>query len=133
MSEYQIIAFRAIDGPVREKDLEFMHRQSSRAEITPWSFDNEYHFGDFRGNAEEMLRRGYDFHLHYANFGTRKLMIRLPHGLPDAQAAAPYFEDESLSFAKDKRGPGGILRIEPFYEAGELDDLWEMDDCLERL
>ena len=78
MSEYQVVAFRAIDAPVSEKNLEYMRRQSSRAEITPWTFDNEYHFGDFRGKADEMLRRGYDLHLHYANFGIRRLMIRLP-------------------------------------------------------
>ena len=46
MSEYQYVGFRAIDGPVSEKTLEFMRRQSTRAEITPWSFDNEYHYGE---------------------------------------------------------------------------------------
>jgi len=133
MSEYQYVGFRAIDGPVSEKDLEFMRQQSSRAEITPWSFDNEYQYGDFHGNAVEMLRRGYDFHFHYANFGVRKLMIRLPNGLPDAKAAEPYFEKGSLHFLKDKQGRGGILCIEPFFEAGELDDLWELDHFLDRL
>jgi hypothetical protein len=133
MSEYQYIAFRAIDAPVSKQNLKFMHQQSSRAEITPRSFDNEYHFGDFGGDAEEMLRRGYDFHLHYANFGIRKLMIRLPHGLPDPKAAAPYLEEESLSFVKDKRGPGGILRIDPYSESGELDELWDLDDYLDNL
>jgi len=133
MSEHQYVAFRAIDGPVSEKNLDFMERQSTRAEITPWSFDNEYHYGDFRGNAAEMLRRGYDFHLHYANFGFRKLMIRLPNGLPDKKAAAKYFEKDALFFVKDKQGPGGILCIEPFFESGDLDDLWEIDDVLDRL
>ena len=80
MSEYQYIAFRAIDGPVTEENLAYMRRQSTRAEVTPWAFDNEYHFGDFGGNAAEMLRRGYDFHLHYADFGQRTIMIRLPNG-----------------------------------------------------
>jgi hypothetical protein len=56
MSEYQYVAFRAIDGPVPEEDQEYMGRQSSRAEITPWSFTNEYHYGDFRGTAAEMQR-----------------------------------------------------------------------------
>jgi hypothetical protein len=133
MSEYQYVAFRAIDGPVSEKDLEFMRRQSSRAEITPWSFDNEYHFGDFHGDAAEMLRRGYDLHLHYANFGVRRLMIRLPHGLPDAQAAEPYFEKDALYFLKDKQGRGGILCIEPFFEPGDLEELWEIDEFLKPL
>jgi hypothetical protein len=133
MSEYQYVAFRAIDGPVSEKNLVFMRRQSSRAEITAWSFDNEYQYGDFRGDAAKMLRRGYDLHFHYANFGIRKLMIRLPNGLPDAEAAKTYFDEESLSFLKDKQGRGGILGIEPFFEPGHLDDLWEFDDLIDRL
>jgi hypothetical protein len=122
MSEYQYIAFRAIDGPVSEDNLKYMRRQSSRAEVTPWSFDNEYHFGDFGGNAAEMLRRGYDFHLHYANFGERTIMIRLAAGLPDAKAAKAYFEADSLAFVKDKSGVGGNLRMSPFYEPGDLDE-----------
>jgi hypothetical protein len=133
MSEHQYIAFRAIDRPVSEKNLAFMRRQSSRAEITPWSFDNEYQFGDFHGDAGEMLRRGYDFHIHYANFGIRKLMIRLPDGLPDANGARAYFDGESLYFLKDKRGPGGLLCVEPFYEPGDLDDVWDLDELLARL
>jgi hypothetical protein len=96
MSEHQYVVFRAIEGPVSAKNLEFMREQSSRAEITPWSFENEYHFGDFGGDEVEMLRRGYDLHLHYANFGIRKLMIRLPRGLPDAKAAKPYFAEDRL-------------------------------------
>ncbi len=33
-------------------------------------------------DADEMLRRGYDVHLHYANFGIRKLKSALrKHGL----------------------------------------------------
>lgn len=133
MSEYQYIAFRAVDRPVSGKNLDYMHRQSSRAEITPWSFDNEYHYGDFRRDAEEMLRRGYDIHLHYANFGIRKLLIRLPHGLPDAKAAKPYLGKNSLRFVHDKQGLGGILAIEPFHESGDLDELWEIGALVDRL
>jgi len=132
MSEYQRIAFRAIDSPVSEKNLEYMRRQSSRAEITPWSFDNEYHYGDFRGDALEMLRRGYDFHLHYANFGIHKLLIRLPHGLLDSKAARPYLSEDSLQFLQDKQGRGGTLSIDPYYEPGDLGELWELD-ILDRL
>jgi hypothetical protein len=133
MSEYQYLAFRAIDRPVSEKNLAFMRQQSSRAEITPWSFDNEYQYGDFHGDAAEMLRRGYDFHFHYANFGIRTLMIRLPNGLPDPPAAQAYFDKEPFTFLKDRQGPGGILGVEPFYEPGNLEDLWELDALFERL
>jgi hypothetical protein len=133
MSEYQYIAFRAIDKAVSEKNLAYMRQQSSRAEITPWSFENEYHYGDFHGNASEMLRRGYDIHLHYANFGIRTLLIRLPYGFPDARAAKPYLAGDSLRFLKDKNGPGGTLAIEPYYEPGDLDELWDLGEILDRL
>lgn len=133
MSEHQRIAFRAIDGPVTEENLGYMRRQSSRAEITPWSFDNEYQYGDFGGNAEEMLRRGYDLHLHYANFGIRTLLIRLPQGLPDPGAAKPYLGKEGVRYKPDKEGPGGILSIQPFHEPGDLEEIWDFDPIVERL
>ncbi len=133
MSEYQYVAFRAIDGAVSEKNLDYMRRQSSRAEITPWSFDNEYHYGDFHGNATEMLRRGYDIHLHYTNFGDRTLMIRLPQGFAEPRAAKAYFLDKSLSFKRDKSGPGGILVVDPFFEPGELEELWDLNEWLDDL
>jgi hypothetical protein len=133
MSEYQYYAFRAIDAPVTKKNLEFMEKQSSRAEITPWSFENEYHYGDFHGDAAEMLRRGYDFHLQYANYGIRKLMIRLPSGLSDPKAAEPYFDEDALEYDEDKHGPGGILTINPYLEPGDQDDLWDLSALIERL
>jgi hypothetical protein len=34
MSEYQYVDFQAIDAPVSEKNLGFLRRQSTRAEIT---------------------------------------------------------------------------------------------------
>jgi len=118
---------------VSEENLEYMRQQSSRAEITPLAFDNEYHFGDFRGNALEMLRRGYDIHLHYANFGIRKLLIRFPHGLPDDGAAKPYFVEDSLRFVKDEQGQGGTLWIQPYYESGDLANLWDIGKIIDRL
>ena len=133
MSEYQYVAFRAVDHPVSEKNLAYMRQQSTRAEITPWSFDNEYQFGDFRGDSLEMLRRGYDIYLHYANFGIRKLIIRLPAGLPDGEAVKPFLDDDELRVIKDRKGPGRCLCIEPYHEAGDLDELWEIDAFLDRL
>lgn len=133
MSEFQYIGFRAAEKPVIDKDLEYMRQQSSRAEITPWSFDNEYHFGDFRGNAVEMLRRGFDIHFHYANFGIRKLLIRLPTNLPTTPGASPYFAEDGLQFLKEKLGEGGILSISPYLEPGDQDELWNVKEILDRL
>lgn len=132
MSEFQYVGFRALDAPVSGEDLDYMHEQSSRADVTPWSFDNEYHYGDFRGNALEMLRRGYDVHLHYANFGIRKLAIRLPFGFPDFAAARQYLVGDSLQFEKDQSGPGGTLVIQP-YDEGLDDPLWDLDEWLDSI
>ncbi len=129
MSEFQYVGFRAAEQPVSNENLEYMQQQSSRAEITPWTFDNEYHYGD----ALTMLHRGYDLHLHYANFGIRKLLIRLPHNLPNMPGAKPYFAKDGLQFLKDKQGQGGILSISPYHEAGDLDELWNISEILDRL
>ena len=133
MSEYQYVGFRAIDAPLSKKNLEYMRRQSSHAEITPWTFDSEYTFGDFHGDAPEMLRRGYDVYFHYANFGVRTLSIRLPDGLPQADAAEPYFIEDFFEFRKDKTGPGGLLAIEPCFEPDDLEEIWEPASFLARL
>src|SRR3954453_13145669 len=113
MSERQYVAFRAIDRPVSEKNLAYMRTQSSRAEITEWSFENEYNYGDFHGNELEMMRQGYDFHLYYANFGIRKICVRLPAGLFQGKAGL-YFSEDGLEFHKDKGKEHGTLCIEPY-------------------
>jgi hypothetical protein len=158
MSEHQFIHFLAIDQPLNDDQLAYMRRQSSRAEITPWEFANEYHYGDFHGNAPEMLRRGYDVHLHYANFGVRRLMFRLPSGLPcdsnrfkafrpefgvdwmadpSPRAALPKGEGKTKRPvpARLQKGEGrtaGILRICPEADAGSYDEYFDDLDSLLR-
>lgn len=135
MSEYQYVEFIALDRPLDEKQLDYMETQSSRAEITKWRFTNEYHFGDFHGNANEMLRRGYDAHLHYANFGVRRLMFRLPAGLPwDRKTIEAYFPEYGLHWHPDKQGAGGTLEIAPETDGGAFDDsVFEIDELLEQI
>ena len=41
--------------------------------------------------------------------------------------------DEALQFAADEKGPDGTLQIEPYFEAGELDDVLELDEVLDDL
>ena len=136
MSEYQYIAFRAIDRPLTEKELEFARTQSSRADITRWSFENEYHYGNFRGDANALLRKGFDVYLHYANYGIRNASFRMPHGLllPKVLWSA-YIGIQGLTWTKDARGDGGTLSISPYYDGGDLDEIDEpsayMDDLVQ--
>lgn len=130
MSEYQYIEFRAVDRPLTDKELAYASKQSSRAEISRWSFANEYHFGDFRGNADGMLMRGYDVFLHYADFGMRSIKIRLPHGLPFPKKLWSKFVDgDFLRWKSDPKSKAGTLTLDPFHET--LDSYWEFEDCLD--
>ena len=55
MSEYQYYEFLAIDRPLTSRQLEEVRGYSSRAEISSTRFVNEYHYGDFRGDAYAFL------------------------------------------------------------------------------
>lgn len=131
MSEYQLIEFQAVDRPLTDRELAYAREQSTRAEISRWSFQNEYHFGDFHGDVNGMLRRGYDVRLHYANFGVRTVAFRLPVGMPFAEDVwSNYIGGEGVSWAPDRRGSGGVLTLSPYHEAGELEELWELEPCM---
>jgi hypothetical protein len=60
---------------------------STRAAITATSFINEYHWGNFRGDPNRMIERYYDAHLYLTNWGTRRIMLRLPRNLLDIDVA----------------------------------------------
>jgi len=136
VSEYQYVAFRAVDRPLSDAELKFANAQSTRAEITRWSFQNEYHYGDFRGDVNGLLRRGYDVHLHYANFGVRTVAFRLPAGLPFPKPLwSQYMGIGELRWKKDRKGKACIVSLSPYREAGEIEEIWDpgeyMDDMVE--
>ena len=81
MSEYQYYEFQAIDRPLSDADRQALRGLSTRARITATSFTNEYHWGDFKGSPVRLMERWFDLHLYLANWGTRRVMIRLPQRL----------------------------------------------------
>ena len=83
MSEYQYYEFQAIDRLLDDADKQELRRISSRADITSTRFTNVYNYGDFHGNPRKLMERWFDLHLYVANWGTRRLMIRLPRRLVD--------------------------------------------------
>jgi hypothetical protein len=88
MSEHQYYEFLAVDRPLSEADRKALRQLSSRAEITARSFTNSYEWGDFRGNPQTMMERWFDLHLYLANWGTRRLMMKLPRRLVDTDRLA---------------------------------------------
>ncbi|MCY2976972.1 MAG: hypothetical protein NTW52_20145 [Planctomycetota bacterium] len=131
MSEFQIVKFRAIDRPLSDNQLEFMERQSSRADFTKWEFKVEYHYSSFRGDVDAMLRNGYDIFLTYSNYGCREIRMRLPGGLPFAKSVwSKYISAEGLTWSADKSGKAGILTLAPYLEEA-YDPVWEFEDYLD--
>ncbi|MBZ9659006.1 hypothetical protein LB523_08100 [Mesorhizobium sp. ESP-6-4] len=83
MSEYQYYEFQAVDRPLGNADRHGLRDLSSRARITATSFTNFYEWGDFKGDPDELMERWFDLHLYWANWGSRRLMIKLPARLVD--------------------------------------------------
>ncbi|MEV7969994.1 hypothetical protein AB0O34_29015 [Sphaerisporangium sp. NPDC088356] len=90
MSEYQYYEFLAVDRPLDARQQAEVRALSTRARITATSFTNEYHWGDFRGDPNQMMERYYDAHLYLANWGTHRVMLRLPRTLLDLDIAERY-------------------------------------------
>ncbi|HYH99832.1 hypothetical protein [Hyalangium sp.] len=115
MSEYQYYEFRAVDRPLTDKEQAELRALSTRAEISAYHFSNVYHWGNFKGSPDEMVERYFDAHLYVTNWGVRRLMLRLPMRLFDAERASPFLEGELP--ALQTTGDKVILTF-------ELDEAW---------
>jgi hypothetical protein len=102
MSEYQYYEFQAVDRPLTEKEMRELRTLSTRAEITPTSFWNEYHWGDFKGDPLKMVKLYFDAFLYFANWGTRELMLRLPLAAVVLGEIEPFCSDNAVSLEKTK-------------------------------
>ncbi|MFI9451550.1 hypothetical protein [Amycolatopsis sp. NPDC052450] len=97
MSEYQYYEFLAIDQPLDERQQAAVRSLSTRARISATSFVNEYHWGDFSGDPDQLMERYYDAHVYVADWGTRRLMFRLPRHCLDLDAVRDYCVGHYLS------------------------------------
>lgn len=97
MSEYQYYEFVALDRPLTTVEQTEVRELSTRATITATSFVNEYQWGDFKGSPDELMQRYYDAHLYFANWGTHRVMFRLPRTLLDPELAEQYCVDPQVS------------------------------------
>ena len=117
MSEYQYYEFLAIDRPLTAAEQAEVRQLSTRARITATSFTNEYHWGDFKGSPDQMMQRYYDAHLYLANWGTHRIMLRLPRALLDPEIAGQYCVDGQVGMSTTRDYV--ILDLASEDEAGE--------------
>ncbi|MFO7739621.1 MAG: hypothetical protein R6V46_14170 [Desulfatiglandaceae bacterium] len=100
MSEYQYYEFRAIDQPLDEKAMDALRNLSSRAQITPTSFTNEYNWGDFKGSPLKLMEKYFDAFLYVANWGTREFMLKVPFRLVNFDLVKEYCCGENVTAYK---------------------------------
>ena len=93
MSEYQYYEFLAIDRPLDKATQEALRSISSRARITATSFTNHYEWGDLKGDPRQFMERWFDLHLYLANWGTRRLMMRVPKRFLKRADIAPFLRE----------------------------------------
>ncbi|WP_406169269.1 hypothetical protein [Streptomyces sp. NBC_00996] len=96
MSEYQYYEFQALDRPLSDEEQEQLRAISSRARITATSFTNTYNWGDLSGNPRRMVERCFDAHLYVTNWGTHRLMFRLPKQTLALPTVKPYCLDHHI-------------------------------------
>jgi hypothetical protein len=95
VSEYQYYEFVAIDRPLTPKQQGALRALSTRARITSSSFVNDYQWGDLKGDPRVWMERYFDAHLYLANWGTRRIVLRLPRAALAPDTAARYCVGES--------------------------------------
>lgn len=119
MSEYQYYEFLAIDRPLNDAEQAEVRSLSTRARITATSFVNEYHWGDFKGDPSRLMERYYDTHLYVANWGTHRVMFRLPCALLDPDVLEDYCVGDQVSAWV--AGEFVVLDLTSGDEAGEVE------------
>jgi hypothetical protein len=96
MSEYQCYEFVALDRPLTSKQMAELRAISTRAEITPTRFWNEYQWGDLKADAARLVERYFDAHMYFANWGTHRLMLRIPVKRLDPKSVRAYFVSDAV-------------------------------------
>lgn len=97
MSEYQYYEFQAVDRCLTEQEMSELRRFSSRADITPYNFINEYSWGSFKGDEDLWMEKYFDGFIYYANWGTHILKLRLPSALLDLHIVQSYCNGDQFS------------------------------------
>lgn len=83
---------------------------------------NVYNWGDFKGNPYELMERYFDAFVYIANWGTNRLMFRLPSDAVDLEQAKPYLIEPYLTLRQQ-----GRFTIIEFLSEDEEGGWW-MDD-----
>ena len=100
MSEYQRYEFMTSDRPLTRAQLDAVNALSSHIEASSTHALIEYHWGDFKHNPIDVLRKFFDGFLYWANWGSPELAFRFPHGILPADLIDGYDLDDFVTFTR---------------------------------
>jgi hypothetical protein len=125
MSEYQYYEFVAIDQPLSVDEQADLRAISTRALITPTSFVNHYEWGDLKADPRRLVERYFDAFLYLANWGTRRLMFRLPVEMFGSPATASLDRYLVGGYSTAWRTGGhAVIDLSTGDDYGAYDDDW---------
>jgi hypothetical protein len=97
VSEYQYYEFAALDQALTSRQQAELRAVSTRAVITPTNFVNTYEWGDLNADPRQLVERYFDAFAYLSNWGTHRLMFRVPATLLDEHTAASYCVGDAAS------------------------------------
>jgi hypothetical protein len=122
MSEYQYYEFLAIDRPLDRAAQDALRSISSRARITATSFQNHYKWSDLKGDPRKFMERWFDVHLYVANWGTRRLMMRVPQRFLNPTSLDPFLREVDWV---EVWTSGDNVIVDIYSEEEGADDDWD--------
>jgi len=98
MSEYQYHEWQAVDRVLTPEEQAVVNDLSSHIEVSSSRAVVTYHWSNFRHDPKQVLLKYFDAYFYLANWGSLRLMFRLPKGLLDEADIVPYCIDEYITF-----------------------------------
>ncbi len=131
MSEYQYYEWQTIDRPLTGAERREVNELSSHMDVvTSTQAVVTYSWGDFKHDPEKVLLKYFDAFLYDSNFGSRRLMFRLPRAAVDMDAIGAYELEDWVRL--DGHGNYFVLEISFSTDSGDYE--WvESDDVLGQL
>jgi hypothetical protein len=122
VSEYQYYEFAALDHALDQRQQGELRAISTRAQITPTSFVNTYEWGDLKADPRGLVERYFDAFLYLSNWGTHRLMLRLPTAMLNAETVGRYCVGDAASSWQS--GAYTIIDLVAEDEDGALQEDW---------
>jgi len=125
MSEYQAYYFARVDRPLSGNEIEAVDALSSHMEVGAHSAFVHYHYGDFKHNPLQILKKWFDVFVYYANWGSQTVGFRFNKDAIDVERLVPFEVDEVLMVETSEDHVVVLAQFDENYGDGAYYDLSE--------